>query len=58
MKTNGQLTLDAIAEPDDHVDVRVYEPIKGMGLTLAIDVNGVTVIRLGRIKNEIELVRE
>jgi hypothetical protein len=51
-------TLDAIAEPDDHIDVRVYPGVIKGEQNLAVDVNGVTVVRIGKITQEVELVRE
>lgn len=50
--------FDAVAEEDDHIDVRTYTPAGGNGKTLCIDVNGVTVVRIGNIQNAIALVEE
>lgn len=44
------LSLDAMMEEDDHIDIRTYP--SPSGYTLAIDVNGRTIVRLGGIKRE------
>lgn len=49
--------LDASAEPNDVVDVRIM-PTPSGGQTLYVDVNGITVLRIGRIQQEIEVTRD
>lgn len=48
-------TIDAIADENDLVNVDIYKGVSG-GLVLCINVNGETILRIGRIKKEIEVV--
>jgi hypothetical protein len=60
MKTNrrqGEEMTDAIASPEEQVEVSIYSPAGGYGLTLCVNVNGVTVFRVGGIMWEIEVTR-
>lgn len=49
--------LDALAEPNDVVDVHIIDSIGG-GRSLYVDVNGITILRIGRIQSQIEVTRD
>jgi hypothetical protein len=50
----GQI-IDGVAEEDDMIDIRIQNDIGSGGVKLYVDVNGITVLRIGRIKQQIEV---
>jgi hypothetical protein len=52
------VSIDGIAEANDRVDIRVIDRGPTLGQTLYVDVNGMTVLRLGQLHQEVEITRE
>ena len=53
MKHTAQaMFLDAVAEPGEHIEVEFQPSIKPNHNTLYVHVNGVTVVRIGRIESK------
>jgi hypothetical protein len=50
----GQM-IDGVAEEDDMIDIRIQNDIGSGGVKLYVDVNGIAVLRIGRIKQQIEV---
>lgn len=50
-------SIDAVADADDKVDIRIDNRGATQGQTLYVDVNGITVLRIGQLKQEIEVTR-
>ena len=51
--------IDGVADRDDTVEIRVVDHgTKELGQTVYVDVNGVTLVRLCRIKKQVEFYRE
>ena len=53
MKHTTQATsLDAVAEPGEHIEVEIQPAIRPNHSTLYVHVNGVTVVRIGHIESK------
>lgn len=44
-------TIDAVADPEDQINVRIVKGI--VGNSLYVDVNDITILRIGRITTQI-----
>lgn len=50
--------LDAIADLDDRIDIRVVRQLGLVGQTVYVDVNGITMVRIGHITQQVEVFQE
>lgn len=51
-------SVDAIAEGNDQVDIRVLKQSHNRGSILYVDVNGATILRIGSLKTEVVVFQE
>jgi hypothetical protein len=49
--------LEARADEDDHIDVRIQSSVIHGEMVLYLDVNGITIARIAGIKREVEVNR-
>lgn len=56
MKSSNVQHLDIVLEPDDNIEVRTYLAVSGVNL--AVDINGVTVLRVARLPRVIDIIHE
>jgi len=55
--TAGLPSLDCLADEGEEVDVEIQDRGQGQGLVLYVNVGGITLLRIGKITQEVEVKR-